>query len=564
MSYFNKFSDQNERRALNTELARELFYKDFMLEEKTAFSGVVQGIIQLFDYQYGKSKFLTSAYDFWLKSYAKKPDKIPKAWVNLLKDFGLSNSRDDLNKFMFCLETSYALFTRLILAKACEDYNFPHIDFSEFMNTIRAYSRRGDIPLTAWGMLITKWIENLRESLVESIFEEDIFYWWTDKFNEIKNESIDYLFSSKVDKELVLFSRSLADIIFTLYKYDFSQIAGDPLGDLYQKYFDRETRKALGEFYTPKEVVKYILDAVGYKGQFITDKRLLDPACGSGTFLVEALRKYLDASKSIAEKYGWGKVLKKLCNEFHIVGFDIHPFATIMAQIHFMLVLIPYYKKAIEEDKTFVLRRIPIFRTDSLIDERKGERNNLFSFDEGSRDVQLNIPLPVRKKIEDKEFIEMNVTMPRSQEVWKKTDLRDIPQYFCALQAIFDVVKYLARNEKYEIDKGLFEKRLKEYLNDKDWERLVSFFTPYANKILETIKDLKYKFGDGRLVKSVEDIMLAGLLKNYVKYDYVVGNPPYVRVQTLDEKVRKRLKSDYTTPIGKFDIYVPFVEKCFV
>jgi len=204
---------------------------------------------------------------------------------------------------------------------------------------------------------------------------------------------------------------------------------------LYQKYFDRETRKALGEFYTPKEVVKYILDAVGYKGQFITDKRLLDPACGSGTFLVEALRKYLDASKSIAEKDGWGKVLKKLCNEFHIVGFDIHPFATIMAQIHFMLVLIPYYKKAIEEDKTFVLRRIPIFRTDSLIDERKGERNNLFSFDEGSRDVQLNIPLPVRKKIEDKEFIEMNVTMPRSQEVWKKTDLRDIPQYFCALQA---------------------------------------------------------------------------------------------------------------------------------
>ena len=192
MEYFDKFSVAEERRALNTELARELFYEDFMLKEKTAFSELVQRIIQLFDYQYGKSKFLTSAYEFWLKSYAKKPDKIPKSWGNLLKDFGLNHSKDDLNKFMFCLETAYALFTRLILAKACEDYNFPHIDFSDFMNTIKRYSRRGDIPLIAWGILLTEWIENMRESLVESIFEEDIFYWWTDKFNEVKNEGINY------------------------------------------------------------------------------------------------------------------------------------------------------------------------------------------------------------------------------------------------------------------------------------------------------------------------------------------------------------------------------------
>ena len=120
MEYFDKFSVAEERRALNTELARELFYEDFMLKEKTAFSELVQRIIQLFDYQYGKSKFLTSAYEFWLKSYAKKPDKIPKSWGNLLKDFGLNHSKDDLNKFMFCLETAYALFTRLILAKAWE------------------------------------------------------------------------------------------------------------------------------------------------------------------------------------------------------------------------------------------------------------------------------------------------------------------------------------------------------------------------------------------------------------------------------------------------------------
>ena len=558
LEYFKNFSDSNERRPLDTELAREMFFEDFSLREASLFSELVQGTIELFEYQYGKSKFLTSAYDFWLKSYARKPDKIPTSWKKLLNSFGLSTSYEDLNKFMFSLETTYALFTRLILAKASEDYNFPNINFNEFLGNLKGW--RGDIHLISWGILLTQWIENMRENLVESVFEEDVFYWWTDKFSEMKDWGNKKVFSSHPDKELMSFSKALSDIIFTLYKYDFSKIAGDPLGDLYQKYFDKETRKALGEFYTPKEVVNYILDAVEYKGQFITNKRLLDPACGSGTFLVDALNRYLEAAQPLAKEKGWGEVLKKLCNEFHIVGFDIHPFATIMAQIHFMLILIPYYKKAIEEDKTFVLRRIPIFRTDSLIDERKEDGSNILSFVEGGRNVQLNISLPIKKKIGDEEFLEIEVVMPQSQEVWAKTDLRNIPEYFCSLQAIFDTVKYQARNEEYVIDTDLMERGLKDYLRDKNWSNLVTFFTPYANQILYTIKDLKYEFGDGRLVKSIEDVMLAGLLKNYVKYDYVVGNPPYIRIQKIPKTQRKGW-ADYITKSGNYDIYLLFIER---
>jgi type I restriction-modification system DNA methylase subunit len=66
-------------------------------------------------------------------------------------------------------------------------------------------------------------------------------------------------------------------------------LRGDILGNLYQSYFDPETRLALGEFYTPPEVVDFILDAVGYAGPQVIVSRLLDPACGSGTFLVHAL-----------------------------------------------------------------------------------------------------------------------------------------------------------------------------------------------------------------------------------------------------------------------------------
>jgi hypothetical protein len=370
------------------------------------------------------------------------------------------------------------------------------------------------------------------------------------------------------------FSKALAKVLYALYKFDFSRIIGDPLGDLYQKYFDRETRKALGEFYTPKEVVEYIVDAVDYNGRSVVDKRLLDPACGSGTFLVEALKRYLDEAAPIAEEKGWDFVLSKLCNEYHIVGFDIHPFATIMAQIQFMLVLIPKYKKAIEKNRNFVLKRLPIFRTDSLIDESKSEAMTLSMF-EGGRSISIKITLPVRSG--DK-FVDAEVIMPfRGEALSEKTGLLNMPEYFAALQALFDTVKEAARaeQEKQVIEQGKkpqmnderrfaakLENNLKLYLQNKDWSKLAGFFMPYGRYFLDTIRKLRSEYGDGRLVKSIEDIILAGLLKNHVEYDFVVGNPPYVRVQMLSKEVNDYLRNNYNTVvIGKFDLYLSLKDK---
>ncbi len=444
LNYLNKFSAPESRIFLTTDEARKHFFENFKLEEDSIFGELFKNTIKLFDYEYSRSKFLTSAYDFWRKSYAKKPDKVPESWKKLLKGAGLSTGEEDLYKFMFCLETTYALFTRLILAKACEDYNFQGIDFSEFIESeIKGSERRGGTFLVMWGVLVMRLIRKMRRDLVESVFEEDLFYWWTDDFEGLQNNI--YTDQRSYEVALMDFSRALAKVLYALYKFDFSKIIGDPLGDLYQKYFDRETRKALGEFYTPKEVVEYIVDAVDYRGRGIVDKRLLDPACGSGTFLVDALKRYLEEAKPLAEEKGWDFVLSKLCNEYHIVGFDIHPFATIMAQIQFMLVLIPKYKKAIEKNKNFVLKRLPIFRTDSLIDESKSEAMTLSMF-EGGRSIEISITLPVRA---GNKFVDAKVIMPfRGEAISEKTGLLNIPEYFAALQALFDTVKDAARAEQ--------------------------------------------------------------------------------------------------------------------
>ena len=104
----------------------------------------------LFDFELERSKFLKSAYNFWKVSYAKKPEKVPENWRRIMDKVGLEMNDENLFKFMFCLESAYSLFTRLILAKACEDYKLPDIDFSGFIkNQIRNISFRGDISLLA-------------------------------------------------------------------------------------------------------------------------------------------------------------------------------------------------------------------------------------------------------------------------------------------------------------------------------------------------------------------------------------------------------------------------------
>ncbi len=64
---------------------------------------------------------------------------------------------------------------------------------------------------------------------------------------------------------------------------------------LYQNLFPRALRHLLGEYYTPDWLADHVLDQVGYHGQ--PDARLLDPACGSGTFLLLALRRMVGRSR---------------------------------------------------------------------------------------------------------------------------------------------------------------------------------------------------------------------------------------------------------------------------
>ena len=81
-------------------------------------------------------------------------------------------------------------------------------------------------------------------------------------------------------------------------------------------------RKQLGQYATPKEIARYIVKCVGYTpSKSILNKTLIDPACGSGAFLVEATRVYLTALKKCrVPMHDWYPMFLSA-----ITGVDIDP-----------------------------------------------------------------------------------------------------------------------------------------------------------------------------------------------------------------------------------------------
>jgi hypothetical protein len=138
--------------------------------------------------------------------------------------------------------------------------------------------------------------------------------------------------------------------------YDFGTTEEDILKELYQGLVDPADRHDLGEYYTPDWLAELTLDRIGYQGG-----SLLDPSCGSGTFLMCAVR--LLRQQGLAKD----KLVEAAVENLH--GIDVHPLAVLMAKANLLLALgadARAYKKQL---------RLPVFMADTLqteLDERKG------------------------------------------------------------------------------------------------------------------------------------------------------------------------------------------------
>ncbi len=307
---------------------------------------------------------------------------------------------------------------------------------------------------------------------ITNFIEEDFFAWIL--FPSIINDLND----------------SVMRLLTELVVYDLGELNEDVFKELYQELVDPVVRHGLGEYYTPDWLAEFILKDKVSKNP---DASILDPSCGSGTFLFTAIRLIISEMKSRGKSPA--QILSHILN--NIMGIDIHPLAVIVSRTNYLLAL----KELLAERKEPI--SIPVYLSDSIklpefISEVKQNRN------------------VYRIEAVDNSFFMV------PEKIANKPSAFD--------DAINDMHRYAKRYESRELDKQ---------------STLQSFSNSISNK-----KDLDTS--DMRVFKHDMDTLLdlidhksnaiwTFLLRNIYrpislsqrKFDLVVGNPPWIAMNVM-------------------------------
>ena len=281
-----------------------------------------------------------------------------------------------------------------------------------------------------------------------------------------------------------------------LYRTDHLTRQRDTLRDFYQDLVPETLRKSLGEFYTPDWLVDFTVSQAA-SGK-ILGKRFLDPTCGSGSFLIEVIRrKRKEAAK---DNLSVRQTLKMLCDE--VWGFDLNPLAVQTARVNFLMEIADLLAQA----KGTAIE-LPVLLADAIYSPAPNPTggNAVVEYKIGSQVASLTILLPSslafdRERL-DAVFEAMGEHVERDQEF-------DVVAR--SLVRAGDLTKEEAKAWRAPL-RATYEQVLK--LHRKNWNGI--WF---------------------RIVRNFFWSAVAG------KFDVIVGNPPWVRWSRLPEVYRNRVK----------------------
>ena len=152
-------------------------------------------------------------------------------------------------------------------------------------------------------------------------------------------------------------SRYLCEIARVVEQFNWTQNATEVGPTLYQNVITQEERKRLGEYYTPRWLAEEITIAV------VDDplnQRVLDPSCGSGTFIETAVEHILNHAGDLSGT----DILKKL--QENIVGIDIHPVAVQLSKATWVMAAADTIRAARAEGTETGSVSAPIYLGDSM------------------------------------------------------------------------------------------------------------------------------------------------------------------------------------------------------
>jgi hypothetical protein len=269
----------------------------------------------------------------------------------------------------------------------------------------------------------------------------------------------------------------------------------DLLKKLYQHLFPKSVRHDLGEYYTPDWLAEHVLNELGYDGD--PDKRLLDPACGSGTFLVMAInriRRWYDLNREKCS-YDEGELLRRILS--NVIGFDLNPLAVMAARTNYLVAI----KDLIRHVDSV---EIPVYLCDSIM--TPAEYGDLFI---GSGNV-AKVPCSAMKP--------PHLLVPK--EIARSP--KDVATYAGVLETCvkngYSPAEFLSRCH----DEGLD----------------ITATDAHSDLYLELVKlDKANKNGIwARIIKNNFAPLFIG------RVDYVAGNPPWINWESLPGDYRDSMK----------------------
>lgn len=340
----------------------------------------------------------------------------------------------------------------------------------------------------------------------------ELFYKADDRYNSglfhFRHEKGQAEPPDKLSISLTIDDKPLKDILKRLYypdsPYEFAVLPADILGQVYEQFLGKvirltsdhravvedkpEVKKSGGVFYTPTYIVEYIVKNTvgklleGKAPSHAESLRILDPACGSGSFLLGAYQYLLD---------------------WHLAW---------------------YMNEGPEKWGRF--KKPPVFQTTggawclTTTERKRILLNNIYGVDIDSQAVEVTKLSLLLKVLEG----ESGETLHRQMKLFHERALPDLGDNIKCGNSLIGYDFY--DKQQILIDDGGDEA---SRINMFEWQ---------------------YVF---------PEIIGAG------GFDAIIGNPPYIRIQTLKESAPKEVefyKEQYQTAAkGNYDIYVLFVEK---
>jgi hypothetical protein len=310
----------------------------------------------------------------------------------------------------------------------------------------------------------------------------------------------------------------LQDIISRLYypvsPYEFSVLPGDILGQIYERFLGKvieltpgggatveekpEVRKAGGVYYTPTYIVDYIVQNTvgklveGKTPDEIGKLKILDPACGSGSFLISAFQYLIDwhLAHYLAHEPAKHVRAKRL---------RIRPFAAGVKQ-----------ERAGEVG--FVL---------TTAEKKRILLNNIYGVDLDQQAVEVTKLSLLLKMLEGETAVTTQL------ELFAERVLPDLENNIKWGNSLIDLDFY----EGKQI--SMFEEEELYRVNVFDWHSKTDGF---------------------------------GTIMANGGFDAVIGNPPYLRIQGLQEFYGSQINyfaSKYRSAVKRFDLYLLFAERGF-